>query len=138
MGTDFTTTDVTTTDSTTELTTTDVTTTESTTELTTTDVTTTESTTELTTTELTTTDVSTTESTTGLSSTTTGGCDPCCLTDFTADDNGNCYYSPTDKKKWTQAEDLCDGLGAVLASIPDDTANDFVKTLIRQHTGNKE
>merc|ERR1712051_62459 len=74
---------------------------------------------------------STPQSTTGLSTTvettpdTNGGCT---IADFEADDNGNCFKVVTTKLNWSKANKACKDLGdAILATIEDSTACDFIK-----------
>merc|ERR1739848_213134 len=94
--------------------------------------TTVQTTTEPTTTVQTTTDVTstvqtTTEQTT-TEETTTSAVEGCTLDGFEADDNGNCFKVVTAKQNWAKAKKACENLGsAILATIEDNTANNFIK-----------
>merc|ERR1712083_487897 len=72
---------------------------------------------------------STSESTTqGESTSTTEGSTGCSIQDFEDDGNGNCYLVVLeDKQKHNNAKKQCEKLGAVLATIQDETSNDFIK-----------
>merc|ERR1712079_698371 len=112
---------------------------ESTTEEATTEEATTE---EATTEEATTQGGSTSEATTqgGSTSTkestsTTEGSTGCSIQDFEDDGNGNCYLVVLeDKQKHNNAKKQCEKLGAVLATIQDETSNDFIKEKIAGNT----
>merc|ERR1712051_143003 len=74
---------------------------------------------------------STPQSTTGLSTTvetTPDTSGSCAIADFEADDNGNCFKVVTTKLNWSKANKACKDLGdAILATIEDSTACDFIK-----------
>merc|ERR1712083_510884 len=73
---------------------------------------------------------STSESTTQGGSTTEGSTG-CSIQDFEDDGNGNCYLVVLeDKQKHNNAKKQCEKLGAVLATIQDETSNDFIKEKI--------
>merc|ERR1711971_968456 len=68
---------------------------------------------------------STVQSSTEQTTTTNAGCS---IADFEADDNGNCFKVVTTKLNWSKANKACKDLGdAILATIEDSTACDFIK-----------
>merc|ERR1712083_547414 len=69
------------------------------------------------------------------STSTTEGSTGCSIQDFEDDGNGNCYLVVLeDKQKHNNAKKQCEKLGAVLATIQDETSNDFIKEKIAGNT----
>merc|ERR1712172_371283 len=59
---------------------------------------------------------------------TTAGVTDCTIDGFEADDNGICYKCVYAKLNWIKAAKACKALGnAVLATVPDKVANNFIK-----------
>merc|ERR1712037_95393 len=91
-----------------------------------------QTTTDPTTTVQTTTYVTSTVQTTTVQTTTvyetTTGATECEIDGFEADDNGICYKCVYAKLNWIKAAKACKALGsAVLATVPDKVANNFIK-----------
>merc|ERR1712008_672300 len=101
---------------------------------TTTDVTTTVPTTTVQTTTVVTSTVQTTTVVTSTYETTTGASE-CTIDGFEANDNGICFKCVSTKLNWIKAAKACKNLGsAVLATVPNKVANNFIKGKLSENS----